>query len=117
MSIGDRIRQLRKSKRLTQEQLAAAIGVERSSIGKYEGKSKNVVPSDDVKERLARFFNVSVDYLIGLSDIPYQIEADKQSPEERDLLGTYQQLTSFGRKLLLDYAHSLLKNHELRQEG
>lgn len=62
---GDRLRELRRRDGVTQEQLAVALGVERSSIGKYEGKSK-VVPSDDVKQRIAQYFNVSMDYLFGM---------------------------------------------------
>lgn len=63
-TIGERIKKLRKAKGLTQEQLAEIIGVERSSVGKYEGK-KAIIPSDDVKEKLADFFGVSLDYLSG----------------------------------------------------
>ncbi len=61
-----RLRELRKAKGITQEELAKIIGVERSSIGKYEGKG-HVIPSDDVKVKLAEYFGVSVDYLLGRS--------------------------------------------------
>ena len=63
----ERLRLLRKERNLTQEQLALEIGVERSSIGKYEGKSR-VIPSEDVKCKIAEFFGVSIDYLLGYSD-------------------------------------------------
>lgn len=65
---GERLKLLRKSRGITQEQLAEIIGVERSSIGKYEGKSKTI-PSDDVKAKIADYFNVSTDYLLGRSDV------------------------------------------------
>jgi transcriptional regulator with XRE-family HTH domain len=116
MTIGDRIKQLRQKKGLTQEQLAVQIGVERSSIGKYEGKSK-VVPSDDVKGRLARFFGVSIDYLIGISDTPYQVSAEMLSADERVLLDIYRQLTVDGRDLLMDQANRLLQTPSLRQDA
>ena len=64
----ERLKELRKERGLTQEQLAQIIQVERSSVGKYEGKSK-IIPSDDVKQRIAEFFDVSVDYLLGRTDI------------------------------------------------
>lgn len=65
---GEKLKKLRKERGITQEQLAAAIGVERSSIGKYEGKNP-VSPSDDIKKRIAAYFNVSMDYLFDI-EIP-----------------------------------------------
>lgn len=59
-----RLKALRREKKITQEQLAKKVGVERSSIGKYEG-SGNIMPSHEVLSALADFFDVSVDYLIG----------------------------------------------------
>ena len=59
-----RLKELRKRDRITQIQLAEAIGVERSSIGKYEG-NQNVVPSIDVLQSIADYFNVTTDYLLG----------------------------------------------------
>jgi transcriptional regulator with XRE-family HTH domain len=58
------LRELRKRNKLTQEQLAEAIGVERSSIGKYEG-NQDVLPSVDVLITIADYFHVSTDYLLG----------------------------------------------------
>lgn len=62
----ERIRGLRKSKKLTQEQLAALVGVERSTIGKWE--STSIIPSSDMLIELSDFFNVSIDYLLGNTD-------------------------------------------------
>ena len=59
-----RLKELRKRRNITQEQLAEAIGLERSSIGKYEG-NQGVVPSIDVLNSISDFFNVSTDYLLG----------------------------------------------------
>ena len=116
MNIGERIKQLRREKGLTQEQLAEKIGVERSSIGKYEGKSKNVIPSDDVKARLADFFGVSVDFLIGLSDIRSQTGCTSLSKDENDLLEIFRQLNQEGKSLLLDQAVSILTRPSMRKE-
>ena len=60
------LKELRAQHSITQEQLAAAIGVERSSIGKYEG-NQNVIPSVDVLKAIADYFNVTTDYLLGRS--------------------------------------------------
>ena len=68
-----RLKELRKRNRITQEQLAEAIGLERSSIGKYEG-NQNVFPSVDVLKAIADYFQVSTDYLLG-RDISYSLES------------------------------------------
>jgi len=69
-----RLKELRKQHSITQEQLAEAIGVERSSIGKYEG-NQNVLPSVDVLKSIADYFQVSTDYLLG-RDITYKQESN-----------------------------------------
>lgn len=61
------LKQLRKSKNISQEQLAKVIFVTPSAISQYEtGHSK---PSRENLERLAKFFDVSTDYLLGSSPI------------------------------------------------
>lgn len=68
MEFSEILKNLRKKNKLTQEQLAKIIGVERSSIGKYE--STNTIPSNDTLLRIAEYFEVTTDYLLGLTDLP-----------------------------------------------
>lgn len=63
MNFSEILKSLRRKSNLTQEQLASIIGVERSSVGKYE--SKNVIPSIDVLTNLSNYFNVPIDFLLG----------------------------------------------------
>ena len=66
--LGERLLQLRKEADLTQDELAAILKINKHSISSYErGKS---APSDEIKIAIARHFNVSVDYLLGVTDIP-----------------------------------------------
>ena len=62
MEFSAKLKQLRKARKITQEQLAKMINVERSSVGKYE---TGVLPSMEVLRRISTVFDVSVDYLIG----------------------------------------------------
>ena len=62
MDFSAKLKQLRKARKITQEQLAKMINVERSSVGKYE---TGVLPSMEVLRRISAVFDVSVDYLIG----------------------------------------------------
>lgn len=61
---GERIRKVRKEHNLTQEQLAKALNVSKSSIANYEnGKT---VPSMSTLIKLATIFNATMDELLGL---------------------------------------------------
>lgn len=68
-TFAERLRQLRKEQGLTQQELADRLGMSRSTIGGYEAPSKRREPDFEVVRRLAAFFGVSVDYLLGSSDI------------------------------------------------
>ena len=63
MNFSQRLKELRKQRKITQETLAKIIGVERSSIGKYE--SSTTIPSNETLIKIANYFNVSTDYLLG----------------------------------------------------
>ncbi len=69
--LSERIKTLREEISLTQSQLAEKLDIATSSISQYESGDR--IPSDDIKIKLAKFFDVSLDFLMGLSDIrnPY----------------------------------------------
>ncbi|MCI9510020.1 MAG: helix-turn-helix transcriptional regulator [Angelakisella sp.] len=72
--LGDRLSKLRQERNLSQRELGEIILVSGYTISAYElGRSD---PSDDIKVRLAQFFDVSVDYLIGLIDQPLSYRRD-----------------------------------------
>lgn len=64
--IGKRIKELRKEKNLSQSQLAGQIGVSQKAIDYWELGTKEPKASYIVK--LAEFFEVSADYLLGIDD-------------------------------------------------
>ncbi|WHH59327.1 helix-turn-helix transcriptional regulator [Petroclostridium sp. X23] len=66
--IGERLYELRKDAGLTQEELAKVLSLSKYTISSYE-KEKST-PNDDIKILIAKYFNVSVDYLLGLIDEP-----------------------------------------------
>lgn len=69
--IGDRIKTLRKQKQITQEELAKILGFGKSAISLYESGQR--MPDPGTLQKLADFFDVSVDYLLCRTDIknPY----------------------------------------------
>ena len=59
----NRIKYLRQTRELTQGQLADKLGVAKQSISNWE--NDNIMPSVDMLEKIADFFSVSTDYLLG----------------------------------------------------
>lgn len=65
--IGNRIKLLREELGLKQDELAKALNISPSSIGMYETNKRE--PNNEITIKLADFFGVSTDYLLGKSDI------------------------------------------------
>ncbi len=68
MKFNTRLKELRLTNGLTQKELAKVIGVGRTTISEYE--SGKIVPKQDGLLKIANHFNVSVDYLTGVSNEP-----------------------------------------------
>lgn len=74
--LGDRLRQLREEKGLLQRELAESLNLSRVAITQYEQGRR--VPEVDILVKLADFFMVSVDYLLGRTDIRIMYAATYQ---------------------------------------
>ena len=105
---GIRLKALRKERGITQEKLAEEISVDRSSVGKYEGKSK-VIPSEEVRQAIAEYFGVSVDYLMGKTDNRYPDPADDLNQEEKELIGIFRSLNRRGKDSIMEYARERME--------
>lgn len=66
MSMGDKIRQIRKRFALTQAELAAKLGISASAVGMYEQNRRE--PDSKVLNKLCEIFGISGDYFIGGSE-------------------------------------------------
>lgn len=64
LSFGDRLRECRAEKGLTQTRLAARLSVTQSTIGKYERGA--LQPNLEMLVQLCKVLEVSADYLLGL---------------------------------------------------
>ena len=67
-NLSDKIKQLRKSQKITQKQLADYLNISIINIQRFEYGSRR--PSLDNLIALADYFNVSLDYLVGRTDNP-----------------------------------------------
>lgn len=73
-TMGEKIKLLRTSAGLTQEQLAESIGVATKTIQRYETEESR--PDTYALARLASYFDVSADYLLGLIGYKNQLEEE-----------------------------------------
>lgn len=78
MDFGTRLTALRKEKKLLQADLANKIGIARATYGAYEQGTRQ--PDFETLEKIADFFGVSTDYLLGRTDSP------TLTPHEQDEL-------------------------------
>lgn len=84
MALQEKIYQLRKSRGMSQEELAEKVGVTRQAVSKWEMGTS--VPELDTLVALARCFGVTTDYLLS-EDIPSQPQKEETSqPPKRDWL-------------------------------
>ena len=94
-----RLRELRHAKGISQQDLADVLHVTQQSIYKYE--TDKAEPDLDIVVEIAKYFNVSVDYLVGYTDVPikyeyYDIEKSITRQEDR-ILKYYRALSKEGQ--------------------
>ncbi len=79
----ENLRSIRKKKGYTQEDVAMHLKVTRGSYAKYERGERK--PDPDMLIKLSEFFNVSIDYLVGNTNIPMTL-AEVRFEKEVDYL-------------------------------
>ena len=108
LNFGDRLRSLRQSKDLSQSEFAKQIRISKSAVNMYERGERE--PNFETLEKIADYFNVDLDYLLGKTDcknrnhivLPVKDETppslnDKQQQGDRNILriagrdGSYQE--------------------------
>ncbi|PAB61342.1 helix-turn-helix domain-containing protein [Anaeromicrobium sediminis] len=83
---GRRLKLLRESKELYQKDLAKIIGVSSGAIGMYENDKRT--PDFETLKKIANYFNVSTDYLLGIVDDPSVIKVSGDNlPDELKEIG------------------------------
>ncbi len=76
MEFNEKLQELRKSKSMTQEELAEALFISRTAISKWE--SGRGYPSLDSLKEISKFFSVSIDELICMEEIISVAEDEKK---------------------------------------
>ena len=82
---GDKLKSLRKAKKMTQVELASKIGVSKWAVPSYE--QGRTLPSNEDLIRICEALDTSSDYMLGISDtLPLEMSTVGLSDEEIRLL-------------------------------
>lgn len=71
MSFGSRLKEARKSKKLTQIEVASTLGIDDTTISKYENDKSE--PDNETLKKLSALYDVSIDYLVGRTADPKRV--------------------------------------------
>ena len=105
----DNLRKLRESKKMTQLTLGTQLGVTQELISRYEiGDS---FPQPQMLIKIAEYFNCSVDYLLGLTDIPTPLKhLNSNNIKDTEIINTYNTLSKEDKKYFERILYFLLDN-------
>lgn len=94
----NRIKDLRTDIDMTQEELAQIINVTRATLSDYEVEKTE--PKKDIWIKLAQYFNVSVDYLMGITNNPKKEDFTKDLTEKeiKELIKYKEMLIAYRKK-------------------
>ena len=110
MAFNVRLKQLRQNRKLTQGELADILGLKPTAISNYESKRNE--PSFDKLIALSKYFDVSCDYLLGISDSYLPIGGEVLDKDIVEFFNLYQQLNDESAAVLKDYAKYILFRQE-----
>lgn len=114
-----RIKQLREKRGLIQEILAAELGITQQMLSKYE-KDVTLIKVDILK-KIAAYFNVTTDYLLGVSDVKRdlqrQMKMNETLDEFYDLVEVYKELDSYDKEMIWSIIQTIKKTSEKRGKG
>lgn len=112
-----RIKQLRENRGLIQEILASELGITQQMLSKYERDVLRI--KVDVLKRIAEYFNVTTDYLLGVSevkrDLQGQMKVNKTLDTYYDLIEIYKGLDEYDQEMVWSIMQTVKKAGEKRK--
>ena len=111
----NRIKKLRLERGETLEKLAKYLNVTIQTISNYENEKRDITPEVIIK--LAEYFNVSTDYLLGKTDKKNNTDKDVEAEIMWALSGRYEALNDTNREIAKSVIESLLAKQEQERNG
>lgn len=111
MKFNVRLKHLRQKNKLTQSELAEILGLKSTAISNYESERNE--PSFDKLIALSKYFDVSCDYLLGVTDSYLPVGGEVLDKEIVEFFDLYKQLSDQHVHEIKEYAKYLLykQNH------
>ena len=118
--MGERIKQLRKSLNMSQEELGSKIGVKKSAVNKYETGDVENIPRQSI-EIMCKLFSVSPSYLLGIEELEDSLAKevklieqiqDVYGKEAVNLLQSFTQLNAAGKEKVISYCDDMTENQK-----
>lgn len=114
LKMKSRIRLLRERKRMSQLMLGREIGVSQQIISRIENDISTL--SIDLLVNLVNYFNVTTDYILGISDLKRglegQLKENKLLDKYEDIIFFIEKLNDRDKKLMLVICQSMLRLDE-----
>ena len=112
-----RIKQLRQKRGVIQEILAAELGITQQMLSKYE-RDVTLIKVDILK-KIAAYFNVTTDYLLGVSDVKRDIKGQMKVNETLDayydLVEVYKGLDPYDQEMIWSIIQTVKKTSDKRK--
>jgi transcriptional regulator with XRE-family HTH domain len=106
MTFGKRMNEVRKQKKLSQDELGKAVGIMSVMIGRYE--RDEVKPSVEVASKIAEALEVSLDYLAGNNKVLLEKNIVKR-------ISDIQQLPTDDKAHLFALMDAFLRDHKAKK--
>jgi transcriptional regulator with XRE-family HTH domain len=114
MNFNIRLKQLRQKHKLTQSELADILNLKPTAVSNYESRRNE--PSFEKLIALSKYFDVSCDYLLGISDAYLPVGGEVLDKDIVEFFSIYQQLSLENVKDLKNFANYLLYKQEIKGE-
>ena len=101
-----RLRSLREERKISQQKIAMDLQISQASVSKYEVGSAE--PDIGTIIKLAEYFNVSTDYLLGTSEIKMPLTKSDLTETEIEHLITYKSLSKNQKEKVSAYIQGIL---------
>ena len=112
-----RIKQLREKRGLIQEILAAELGITQQLLSKYERDITLI--KVDILKKIAIYFNVTTDYLLGISDVKRDLQGQMKMNETLDqyydLVEVYKELDEYDQEMIWSIIQIVKKINEKKK--
>ena len=110
MSFGDNLERIRKDKKVSQAKLGEALGLTQQMVSSYEKETSS--PNIEVLVKIADYFNVSIDTLVG-----HVVNSPEASSPKAKLVRFFEQLSDEDKEKCLIIVQTIIQDRNIDREN